>query len=258
MDQSKDINDEKKQLLRDFTFEKFRRLAKNDSLSKYEKIGFYNELRKGYEEKIFADIINKLPNLKKKHQVVMDIGPGCSELPFMLIKLCCEMNHTLILVDSQEMLDHLPDESFIEKVPAYYPYGCREFMERYQRQINTILSYSVFQIAFAEMNYLDFLDNSLELLVDGGQMLIGDIPNVSMRKRFFSSANGIQFHQRANNTMEFPEVRFNQLEKGAIDDSVILSILQRCRNFGFDAYILPQPKDLPMSNRREDLLISKP
>jgi hypothetical protein len=188
----------------------------------------------------------------------MDIGPGCSELPFMLIKLCCEMNHTLILVDSQEMLDHLPDESFIKKVPAHYPYGCREFMKQYQQQISTILSYSVFHHVFGEMNYLDFLDNSLELLVDGGQMLIGDIPNVSMRKRFFSSTNGIQFHQRANNTTEFPEVKFNQLEKGAVDDSVILSILQRCRNFGFDAYILPQPKDLPMSNRREDLLISKP
>jgi hypothetical protein len=45
------------------------------------------------------------------------------------------------------------------------------------------------------------------------------------------------------------------VEAGKIDDAVIVSLLLRCRLAGFDAYVLPQGPDLPMANRREDVLI---
>ena len=89
-------------------------------------------------------------------------------------------------------------------------------------------------------------------------MLIGDVPNSSKRRRFFSSANGIRFHQEFMKTKNLPEVHFNSLDRHKIDDSVILSLLSRARNQGFDAYVLPQPRDLPMASRREDLLIRRP
>ena len=60
------------------------------------------------------------------------------------------------------------------------------------------------------------------------------------------------------NTQSLPEVRFNTLDRHKIDDSVILSLLNRARSQGFDAYVLPQRPDLPMANRREDVLIRRP
>jgi hypothetical protein len=240
------------------TFDGFKQLAKDEALSRYEKIGFPNSYREGKEERIFLDITGKLDNLTAEKKVVMDIGPGCSGLVFMLIELCRNKGHRLILVDSQEMLSHLPDEPFITKVPGRYPDECQWLFEKHATQIDAILTYSVIQYVFAESNPYEFVDKSLGLLADGGKMLIGDIPNSSKRKRFFSSLNGIRFHQAFTRTNELPNVHFNTLESGSIDDAFILSLLLRCRNFGFDAYVVPQPNDLPMANRREDILIFKP
>ena len=103
-----------------------------------------------------------------------------------------------------------------------------------------------------------FLDRSFSLLAEGGEMLIGDIPNISKRKRFFSTQSGIKFHQHFTGTDEIPKVRFNTLEAGQMDDAAISSIIMRSRCAGFDAYWLPQADDLPMANRREDVLIRRP
>ena len=240
------------------TFEDFRRLAKDKTLSQYEKVGFPDSYRKGKDEFIFKDISRKLNNLNKNNQVVIDIGPGCSELPLMLIDICRRQNHKLLFIDSQEMLDHLPDEVFINKIPAYYPSECTWMFDQYAGGVNVILAYSVLHYVFAEGNLFEFLDRSLSLLTDGGEMLMGDIPNISMRKRFFSSPNGIKFHQQFTGTDEIPETAFNKLEAGQIDDAVILSVIHRCRYAGFDAYLMPQDDNLPMANRREDILIRKP
>ena len=243
---------------KNLTFEGFRRLARDDTLSQYESIGFPNAYREGKEEGIFQDIASKLSNLGKRDQVVMDIGPGCGGLAFMLIELCRKRGHSLLLVDSREMLDRLPDEPFMTKVPACYPRDCRWLLDKYAGRVNALLTYSVLHYVFAEGNLFDFLDRSLSLLAEGSEMLIGDIPNISKRKRFFSSQSGIEFHQQFTCTNEVPEITFNTLEAGQIDDAVIVSIILRCRDVGFDAYWLPQPDDLPMANRREDILIRRP
>ena len=60
----------------------------------------------------------------------------------------------------------------------------------FHRAVDVILSYSVLHYVFVQQPLYEFLDTSLGLLADGGQMLLGDIPNVSKRKRFFSSAAG--------------------------------------------------------------------
>ena len=240
------------------TFESFKKLARDNTLSQYERIGFPDSYRKGQEGAIFEDITYKLSNLRKTNQTVLDIGPGCSDLPMMLIELCRQHGHKLLLVDSQEMLDHLPDEPFITKVPSYYPHECPWLFDEYAGKVDVILTYSVLHYVFAEGNLFDFLDRSLGLLAEGGEMLIGDIPNISKRKRFFSSQSGIRFHQQFMGTEETPKVTFNTLEAGTVDDAVILSIVMRSRYAGLDAYLLPQVDDLPMANRREDILIRRP
>lgn len=242
---------------KNLTFRDFQRMAKDETLSQNEKIGFPDSYRKGKEEIIFTDITTKLGNLKKSNQVVLDIGTGCGDISSMLIGLCRKQRHSLLLVDSQEMLDHLPNESFIVKVPAYYPRDCAWLFQQYGRKVDVILIYSVLHYVFAEGNIFEFLDKSLTLLANGGQMLIGDIPNVSKRKRFFSSPSGIRFHKDFTGKDEVPEVAFNKLAAGQLDDAVFLSIIARYRYAGFEAYLLPQPSDLPMANRREDILIEK-
>ena len=242
----------------ELTYDGFREFALDDSVSKYEKIGFPDSYRKGKEGAIFDDIRAKLTNLHLEGKTIMDIGPGCSDLPLMLIDHCRVQGHILVLIDSPEMLSHLPDEPFIRKLPARYPEECDWVFSQYGEAVDAILTYSVLHYIFAESNLFNFLDRSLGLLAHNGQMLIGDIPNISKRKRFFSSPQGVSFHQAFTGTNELPRVRFNQIETGAIDDSVLISLLLRCRNAGFDAYLVPQADALPMANRREDILIARP
>ena len=230
----------------------------DESLSSYEKIGFPDSYREGYGEAIFADICAKLPNLARTGQTVLDIGPGCSEVPRLMIEFCRQQEHTLILIDAPEMLDQLPDEPFIRKIPAYYPKECPELFTEFAGKVNVVLAYSVMQIIFAEGLLYPFIDQTLGLMADGGEWLIGDIPNFSKRKRFFASPNGVRFHQQFMNTTEAPEVHFNVPDEGQIDDALLFGLMLRCRSAGFDSYLLPQPESLPMANRREDLLIRKP
>lgn len=239
------------------TFDDFRRMAEDDSLSRYEKIGFPDAYRAGKEQAIFEDIRGKLPLLDESRRVVLDVGPGCSELPLMLVDQCRARGHQLLLVDSAEMLRHLPEEPFIRKVAGYFP-QCDELFTDYSGKVDVMLVYSVLHYIFAESNVWDFLDRSLELLAPGGELLIGDVPNVSKRKRFFSSERGVRFHQEFTGTTELPEVSFNRIERAKMDDAVLMSLVARARAAGFDAYLVPQRADLPMANRREDILIRRP
>jgi len=251
------MSDDRFKKFLDIGFEDFRRMAQDESLSQYEKIGFPDEYRKGNEQAIFDDILSKLDNLSAAKKTVLDIGPGCSDLPRMLIDLCCEHGHTLLLVDSAEMLIHLPDSNLVRKIPGCYP-NCSGLFQEYSGNVDVILCYSVLHYIFAESNLWEFFDRSLELLGHGGQMLIGDIPNVSKRKRFFSSETGLNFHKQFTGKDEAPNVDFHAIEHKKIDDSVIMAMLFRARSAGFDAYIMPQRSHLPMANRREDLLITRP
>lgn len=241
----------------DIGFEDFRKFASDASMSKYEKIGFPNAYREGREEAIFADITGKLRNLSGQSGKVLDIGPGCSDLPGMLIELCERQSHELTLIDSQEMLDLLPSGKGIEKLAAMYP-DCPDFIEANRGRFDVILCYSVLHYIIVDVSFFRFIDLSLSLLAPGGQILLGDIPNISKRKRFFASETGTRFHQAFMNTTEKPQVAFNTIEHDQIDDAIVMAIIQRARLQGFDAYVLPQDPSLPMANRREDILISRP
>lgn len=236
----------------------FRRLALDKTLSPNEKIGFPEHYRNGYEKIIYKDIVEKLQNLNNIGCNILDIGPGCSELPKLLIQHSQKNQQKLTLVDSEEMLALLPEENdLLKKVPGFYP-DCQQDIASLQTKFDVILCYSVFHYIFVEASFWRFIDTSLELLAEGGQMLIGDIPNISKRKRFFSSNNGVKFHQNFMKTTDMPKVDFRAIEFDKIDDAVILSVIMRARSQGCDAYWLPQSPNLPMYNRREDILIFKP
>lgn len=238
-------------------FDKFREFAKSGQLSDHEKVGFPNTYREGKEEAIFADVCSKLMVLQERGKTVLEIGPGCSQLPVMLSQFCEEHGHQLLLVDSHEMLELLPTASHLHKLPGRYP-DLPALFEQYTGKVDVIIAYSVIQYAFTEGNLWDFVDKSLALLAEGGEILYGDVPNGSMRKRFFVSDAGIACHKAYTGRDELPVVNFNVPEPGVMDDAVVLSMLARVRAQGFHSWVLPQAFDLPMANRREDILIRRP
>ncbi len=250
-------SDDLYQKFANLTFDDFRKMAGDESLSKYEKIGFPDSYRKDTEELILKSIAANLPQLKATGKVVLDVGPGCSGLPHMLIDLCRKQGHRLLLVDSAEMLAHLPDDNFIHKFAARFPQW-DALTAQYRSKVDVLLVYSVLHHVFAEANVWEFLDASLDLLAEGGEMLVGDVPNISKRQRFFSSANGIKFHQQFMGTQSLPNLQPDHRAQRQIGDSVILALISRARKRGFDAYVLPQAPGLPFENRREDLLIRRP
>lgn len=239
------------------TYDDFRTLAREDGLSKYERIGFPDDYREGAEPAIFADIRSKLPVLDGNRARIADIGPGCSDLPMMLIDLCRGRGHDLTLLDSEEMLANLPDAPFIDKQATRFP-DCADWIARNRGTFDALLCYSVLHYVFADGSIFGFLDSALSLLAPGGRMLIGDIPNVSRRKRFFSSQAGVAYHKAFMQTETSPVVEFNRIEQDQIDDAVLFGLVQRARAEGFDAYVVPQDPALPMANRREDLLVMRP
>src|SRR5262245_24916114 len=240
------------------TFASFRELATAEGLSRFERIGFPDSYRDGYEAAIFRDITRKLANLSRNGQIVFDIGCGCSDLPLLLADTCARQGHTLVLCDSPEMLAHLPEEPFVRKAPGCFPRDAVDVLDEYLGRADAILVYSVLQYVFVDLPLFTFVDACLALLAPGGQLLLGDIPNVSKRKRFFASDAGARHHQQFTGTDDIPAVAFNAIESAKIADAVVSASLARARAAGFDAYVLPQSPDLPMANRREDILITRP
>lgn len=242
----------------DLTFEGFRELARDERLSLHEKIGFPDSYRAGKEKAILADVRSKLSHLESAGRRVLDIGPGCGRVALELVALCGARGHELTLIDSPEMLALLPDSPGVVKRPGRFPHEHEGYRAQARGRLDAILVYSVVQYAFREGDLFAFFDACLELLAEGGELLIGDIPNQSMRRRFFNSARGIRFHQELTGTEGLPPAVHGALEPGCIDDPTVLALVLRARNSGFDAFLLPQAAGLPMANRREDLLVRKP
>ena len=242
----------------DLDFERFKALAKDSSASAHEKVGFPDSYREGKEAVILRDITRKLTNLRRRGQEVVDVGPGCGRLAGALIEQSRRRGHRLFLVDSAEVLSELPDAPHLTKVAGRFPEDCLDYVRERRGASDAVLAYSLLHYVFAERGVFSFLDRSLELLAPGGQLLIGDVPNESRRRRFFASEAGIRYHQRFTRTASAPAVVHGRPEPGKIDDAVLLGLAMRARAAGCHAYLLPQGAGLPMANRREDLLVVRP
>jgi cyclopropane fatty-acyl-phospholipid synthase-like methyltransferase len=255
-----ELNERDKEYIKQYgytlSFHDYQKLAQDESLKTCEKVGFPAAYREGFEHLIFTDIKTKLNSLNMAHGKILDIGAGCSKLSDLIIENAEKLNQELILCDSEEMLKLLADKIFIKKLSGQFPSNIKDF-EPYKNKIDGILIYSVINIVMIENNIFNFIDSALDLLKSGGELLIGDIANISKRERFFSSEKGIKYHQEFTKSDSLPELKGLSLQKNTIDDSIVFGILQRYRNFGCETYLLPQNPKLIMYNRREDILIVK-
>jgi cyclopropane fatty-acyl-phospholipid synthase-like methyltransferase len=167
------------------TYEAFRLLALDDALSANEKIGFPDSYRDGTEATIVEDVLGKLRALGEERQRVLEIGPGCGELARRMIDVYRERRHDAVLVDSPEMLDQLPDEPWLTKLPGAFPDAAAG-----RGDFDAVLAYSVLQHVHADGDVVRFFDAAVGALAPGGALLLGDVPNATKRARFFRSAAG--------------------------------------------------------------------
>jgi hypothetical protein len=240
------------------TYESFRRMALDPTLSSHEKIGYPDAFRHGHEDAVLEDIETKLPALQRPGSTVLDIGSGCDELARRLIERCARRRQTLVLVDSPEMLGQLPDAAHVRKVAGRFP---EEVLPSLRQELpggaDAILCYGVLQVVFLEGNVHAFVDEAAALLASGGRLLFGEVPNHSRLRRFLASEAGRAYHRAYMRTDEAPELALFELPASRIDDAVLLGLLMRLRASGLEAWLLPQAEALPLANRREDLLVGR-
>lgn len=236
-----------------WTFDTYRAAALDPSLSEHAKIGMPDAFREGFGEAIWSDILSKAPAFSAPGARLLDIGPGCGELPRRLISQAEKLSQSVTLVDHREMLDQLPKSATVTRIDGRFP----DEMPAVE-PFDGILIYSVLQTVFVEANPFAFVDAALALLKPGGQLLVGDVPNFSKLRRFLSSAAGVEHHKSYMNTDQPPDMPPFATAEERLDDGAVIGLLLRARSAGFDAYALPQPAALPLSNRREDLLFVRP
>jgi cyclopropane fatty-acyl-phospholipid synthase-like methyltransferase len=231
------------------TFEQFRELARRDGLDPNERIDDPLDTRAGKIDAITADIRAKLPRLDDRARLVVDIGPGCGAMPAALAAHCERHEHLLWLVDSPEMLAHTADMPHITKVPGKFP----EVFDRLRPLVggvDAVLAYSMLHYVFEHDNVWEFLDRALALLAPGGRLLLGDVPSRSKRKRMATARHG--------QSSPPLEARAGEVWPGGLTDGVLFGLMAFATESGFDAYLLPQPPELPMAERRIDLLFERP
>lgn len=246
------------QFFRDLNYASFQKMAQQDDLSVHQKIGFPNELRAGYTGLILADIKAKLPALTQPGCTIADIGPGCGDLGAAIVASAQALQQDLWLIDAPEVLDALPGSARCQRIPGRFPDETGEMLAPLRGKCAAVICYSVFHYVFNEGNVHRFLDEALSLLAPGGGLLLGDLPNNSMLRRFLDSDRGRQFHREYAQCDEDPLVEFNTPSHARMDDGVLMGLLLRARLAGFHAYLVPQSAILPMANRREDLLFIRP
>jgi len=105
------IKDNSHSKFANLTFDDFRKLASDPTLSRHEKVGFPDSYRQDKEDEIFSDMCGKVTNLSLPGKTVLEIGPSCSELPVLLAQRCETNGSQLIFVDSEEMLALRPNQS---------------------------------------------------------------------------------------------------------------------------------------------------
>ena len=239
----------------ELSFDDFKIRAKDSKLSKWEKIGFPDSYRQEIEGLIFSDIARKL-NLNQTTSI-LDIGCGCSDLVDHIIKFSKQEQKELVLIDSEEMLSNIDSKLISEEIKTIA--GCfpeKEVLVNLEENyFDAIIVYSVLQYAFINQSIFHFIHSCIKLLKPGGRLLLGDIPNYQCRERFLVSHHGQEFLSKSTDLNLSVDLNHDNEER--IDDSVIMSILFRFRQFGCETYLLPQPAELPFSNRREDILIVK-
>jgi cyclopropane fatty-acyl-phospholipid synthase-like methyltransferase len=132
-----------------------------------------------------------------------------------------------------------------------------------REKFDRVLVYSVLHYLPTAEHAFEFVDACVDRLAPDGRLLLGDLPNQSARRRFTATTWGKQFSGRWRERVHASEDADQLAELGElgdqlvpfIDDRFVLELLARYRSRGLEAWVLPQPAELPFGNTREDVLV---
>ncbi len=186
---------------------------------------------------------------------VIDIGCGSGVLLIPLSGLV----RTVTGVDHRDVIESLQRRF---SSPSVTLIG-GDFLElNIQRKFSAAIAYGVVNYVSTADELYAFVDKATDLLAPDGRLLIGDIPNRDKKRRFLLTEAGRAFDERWRKQMA--DVQQIGLPTGRVDedllvftDEVVLKLVHRLRLNGLNAYVLPQPPQLPFGWTREDILVSR-
>ena len=204
-------------------------------------------------EKYIFTYIEKILDLKKKEKF-LDIGCGCGPLTDLIIKFCIKKKIKVFLCDIPEVINVLKKKYSNYKY-VYFFEG--EFQKlNLKKSFDKILCYSVIQCV---NNPKLFYKNIFKLSKPKSKILIGDIPNINKKFRFLSSEFGLKFESKRLKKKvvikNFSDFLAKTKQNKLVDDKFINFIFNHSRKNLRNCFVIKQPKKLPFSYTREDVLI---
>lgn len=218
-----------------------------------------NAFQSNAEKYIYKDVITKL-RLKKTDRI-LEIGCGVGII----------LNPISKYVKQAVGLDH---QSLVNKYKANgVPSNVKLLAGRWPETkvsgtFDRILVYSVLHYLPNAKSAKLFIVKCLEVLRPGGTLMLGDIPNSDSSRRFIDSSIGKRvnaiYQKEKNKIIENIDHKkqdkiFSSAEKLSpyLNDKFVISLISDMRVKGYGCYIMPQPKELPFSYSREDIVIYK-
>jgi 2-polyprenyl-3-methyl-5-hydroxy-6-metoxy-1,4-benzoquinol methylase len=210
--------------------------------------------QKKSERKIYQDILEKLQ--LKETDTCLDIG--CS-VGANLLPLSRKVKH-ITGIDNINVINILKNRLKSNNTLLISGnFLTHDFKKKYDK----IILYSVLHVFKNKKQAYLVVNKILTLLKTGGKILIGDLPNVSLKKKILKSKTGKIFINKWNkqNRKTHEDIKAqNILAKNlnyslVIDDKFIIDLLKYLRKKNLNAYVFPQKKDLPFGHTREDIVI---
>jgi SAM-dependent methyltransferase len=230
------------------SFEAYGQLA-NTQLSLTQQAGRY-PVQVEAERLIAPDVAAKLELSPSDSLIDIGCGPGT------ILRALAPLVARATGIDHPDTIGRLRQRVQAEKVTLI----AGNFLDlAVSASASKIIIYSVIQYTASQEEAVRFLDKALSLLEPGGRLLVGDLPNLDLRRRFQASEEGKRFDaewRRLAKGSSGPVL--NDSELYDVDDAFVTRLLLHCRSKGFDAWLLRQPPELPFGNTREDLVVRRP
>lgn len=208
------------------------------------RLGFESKHRSFDESLLVQHIRNTLSDISDlaPNDLVIDIGAGGGRLAQALEQSFKSENVNYLMVDSKEILD-LGFKPAIAPVYGLFPnnYGdLRKKINELGMPVKQIIANSILHYVRYDNLLENFIFAICNLLAPGGTAFLGDVPS-----------SDLKMAQAKIDDREF----VNSAHNFSYGD--ISSIAVICRYQGCSVYVIPQPREFPMSPHRFDLIILK-
>lgn len=238
------------------TFEQYGELAKT-GFSEHVIAGRYR-IHAENEPFLIKDIITKLDLQPSDNLLEVGCGPGNVLIPLsFMVKSATGIDHENVI---SCLVDRFSDTRLKAVATNFLDYE-PDTNETYDK----ILINSVITALKNADEAIEFIEKACSLLAANGRLLIGDIANIDKKKRFMETTFGKDFNAEWQKRMSDTDSTEQEGEAKSIlcqdsemltpDDEFIIRLIRHFRRSGWEAFILPQPNNLPFGYTREDILI---